>query len=185
MSESGFGDLPITVTSLPSFFHSCLADAIRNQHVTVSESSQWYLARMLSEFSRSERFFEYREDHWVLTPLATIYGSALAATSENERQLILRRLGDVALFVAGIFSGFFERYRRAVDADYYISMGSSAYSCVDDARLDPEMFAELAAQFAALVNVLAEISERAYGSQSGKAAMRRWNCAARVIGPAH
>lgn len=169
MSETGIGEQPITVTSLPSFFHSCLADALHNQQLSVSDSAHWYIAQMLSEFSRSERLFEFRDDHWMLTPLASLYGAAFAAKSENERQLILRRMGDIALFVAGIFSGFFERYRRAVDAEYYISMGSTAYSCVDDARLDPQMFAELADQFAGLVNVLAEISERAYSTQVRRA----------------
>jgi hypothetical protein len=77
----------------------------------------------------------------------------------------LKRLGDVALFISGLFSGSLNR--KVVDIDYYIAMGGTAYSCVHDLvgkRADGwgrrSLFADLADNFSDLVDVLGEVGDR-------------------------
>ena len=54
-----------------------------------------------------------------------MYSDALEEESGEARNQILRRLGDVALFISGVFSRSLKR--RVVDVDYYIAMGGGAY----------------------------------------------------------
>ena len=76
----------------------------------------------------------------------------------------MKRLGDFALFIGGLFSDSLNR--RMVDVDYYIGMGGAAYGSLHEAlQRDPdhlspcELFEELEAKFALLVDVFAEVSE--------------------------
>src|SRR2546430_13009986 len=50
---------------------------------------------------------------------------ALEATSVAGRELALRRLGDISLFMASLFARGFSR--RLADVDYHIVMGGRAY----------------------------------------------------------
>jgi hypothetical protein len=98
-----------------------------------------------------------------------LYALALEAQTRRERRLVLQRLGDVALFVAGLFSGMLAR--RAVDVDYYIAMGGSAYGYLRDMASGRErerslatVFEQLSTQFVLFVDVLAEVGEQAPGA---------------------
>lgn len=97
-------------------------------------------------------------------PLALLYADALDAETPEQRNRALRSLGDLALFISGIFTDSLAR--KLVDVDYYVGMGASAYISIHDSlqqRTDQfargELFGELARQFSTLVDVLAEISE--------------------------
>ena len=61
----------------------------------------------------------------------------------------MQRLGDVALFLSGVFAESFSR--RLVDVDYCIGMGASAYNYLSNhnnhAR-NAAVFRELAMKFA-------------------------------------
>ena len=61
-------------------------------------------------------------------------------------------------------SGFFLRQlpRRAVDVDYYVSMGEYAYGSLSrrDEDAFAEVFGELARKFVGFMDVLADVSER-------------------------
>ena len=84
-----------------------------------------------------------------------------------ERADALQRLGDVALFIAGLLSGSLNR--KLVDIDYYIAMGGSAYGQLSNTRANavsdgsPEVFEELSHKFSGFVDVLDEVAERAPG----------------------
>ena len=76
----------------------------------------------------------------------------------------MRRLGDLSLFVAGVFAGSLAR--KPVDVESDISYGGTAYaslcnSCPSSARAPgPGVFPELAEKFSLFVDVLGEASER-------------------------
>ena len=79
------------------------------------------------------------------------------------------RLGDVALFLSGVFAGRLSR--RLSDLDYCIAMGGRAYGYLSDgdeqstrARAQGGVFRELSAQFPEFVDVVAEAGERAPGA---------------------
>ncbi len=164
---------PIAASNLQSFFHDSLREAADNQGVEVAEATLWYLTNLLTSFSRSERLFDKTEEGRALTPLVALYALAVEATSEAERKRTLQRLGDVALFISGLYSGLFLRRRRLVDVDYYIAMGGSAYGYLSDnsgQRVQEQtlaaVFHQLSREFARLVDVLAEVGESAAGSDS-------------------
>lgn len=162
----------LTTPNLRTFFHESVKDALDNQKVSAEEATICYVVNLLTEFSRSERLFDYTNDGFMLRPLAELYAISLESTSELERKRVLQRLGDVALFVSGLFAGILSR--RLVDVDYYIAMGGSAYAYlyetseqrIRDQAFSP-IFRELSTQFARFVDVLNEVGENAPGASDG------------------
>lgn len=147
------------------FFQQSVTAALSNQRITVAGETIHYLVNLLDSFTRSEMLYDQTDDGVVLRPLAEFYAEAVEAPSADSRDAALRRLGDVALFVAGLFSESLNR--RIVDVDYYIAMGGNAYGYLSErsqraARhaVFAQVFAELAANFTALVDVLAEVGEQ-------------------------
>ena len=162
---------PIAASSLLSFFHESLKTAAGNQRVDIDEATLWYLTNLLTSFSRSECLFDRTEDGQSLTPLTALYALAAEAASESERKRALKRLGDVALFISGLYSGLFARPRRLLDVDYYIAMGGSAYGYLSEnssrgmrEQALAAVFHQLSREFVRMVDVLAEVGENSAGS---------------------
>ncbi len=156
----------IAQTDVRAYFHQELTEALEHQQVHASEETVFYVVNLLAHFSRAEHLFVDTGEGRALQPLAEIYAQALEAPSREVQTASLKRLGDVALLIAGIFSDSLNR--KLVDLDYYIAMGGSAYGHLADLIRDSlqgkalgDVFAELAAKFAPLVEVLGEVSERA------------------------
>jgi hypothetical protein len=156
----------ITSTSVGDFFHRALNSALLNQHIDATPHAVHYLVHLLSDFSRSDRLYEKTEHGYGLKPLALLYADAVHSTDPGERQYALRRLGDVALFIAGLFSHSLSG--KAVDVDYYVAMGGGAYAELSfagahgarGASLSP-VFKELSGKFAHFVDALAEVGKDA------------------------
>lgn len=148
--------------NLLNYFHQALREASRNQRLDGSDATLHYLSHLLADYAATDRLFDQDTEGRRLQPLALLYGQALEARSPRERQLLLRRLGDLALFIAGLFRGRLQR--RLTDLDYCIGMGGGAYGHLHQlARTDPGqqalrgVFGELAGGFSRWVGVLAEI----------------------------
>jgi hypothetical protein len=156
----------VTATNLAEFFRDALHGALADQRLTVDEQTEHYVVNMLTLFARAERLYEATPDGPRLKPLAQMLGDALEASSVAGRELALQRLGDISLFMAGLFARGFAR--RLVDVDYHIAMGGRAYDALarsheHSRRLEPaRVFAELAAKFQPLVDALGEIGDAAY-----------------------
>lgn len=155
-------------TSVKAFFYERVNTAAHNQKLQPTEDALYYLVNLLTSYTASKRFFDRTAEGLTLKPLAGLYAEAVAAESADERNQILQRLGDLALFISGVFADSLNR--KAVDVDYYIAMGGSAYSYLSDAgrhgcgerwRAHGEVFDELATNFVAFVDVLDEASESA------------------------
>ncbi|MEL7535810.1 MAG: hypothetical protein AAFZ58_11580 [Pseudomonadota bacterium] len=162
-TTNGSGEV-IPVANLRDYFRQSVEAAARHQGVELEPHAEHYVVNLLTLFSRSEQLFEDRGDYYGLAPLATMLASAMEADSAEERSLTLQRLGDVALFVAGCL--FDSLHEKAVDHQYYIRMGGSAYASLSDAMSTTTrtasmaaVFAELAAKFQPLVDVLHEVCE--------------------------
>ena len=120
---------------------------------------------MLTSFLHTEHLYERSEEGLGLKPLAFIYAEAVQGVSPDQRNRALQRLGDVALFIAGVFSESLSS--KLVDINYYIAMGENAYSFLSDnlgrstrrAGLQ-DVFSELAQKFKGFVDVLGEVSEQ-------------------------
>lgn len=153
------------VANLEDYFRDSLARATTARAVTTAEATQHYLVHVLVGFSRAENFFEYSRDGYELRPLALMLADALDAKPGMERNIQLRRLGDVALFVSGFFGESLAR--RAVDIDYYSRMGEAAYSTLLNSpasRRDEilaDVYGELAEKFLKFVDALADVAQEA------------------------
>ncbi|MFO1351793.1 MAG: hypothetical protein U1F68_14430 [Gammaproteobacteria bacterium] len=162
------GDANLIVsTSMQEIFLGLVNSAAANQRVEATEETLCYLVNLLSVFSRAKEFYESTPDGLMLKPLALLYAEALAARSIDDRNKSLKRLGDIALFVAGVFADSLNR--KLVDVDYYIAMGGNAYSYLSDASRGAlrwhafsNVFDELANNFTAFVDVLGEACEQAH-----------------------
>ena len=155
----------IVDTNPTEFFQGLVADAVSNQNVPATEETVYYLVNLLSSFMHSKALFSKTADGLKLQPLAEIYGEALAAPSNDVRNQALKRLGDLALFISGVFTDSLNR--KVVDVDYYIAMGGNAYSYLSDNskkafrwHVFSDVFEELATNFTAFVDVLGEVSEQ-------------------------
>lgn len=146
------------------FFQDSVQTAVVRQQVEVADDTVFYVVNMLTEFARSDVLYEDTPDGRMIKPLARFYSEAVEATSIQEANNALKRLGDVALFIAGLYAHSLQR--SAVDVDYYIAMGGNAYDCLADSvrrsfhgRTFGEIYQELAQKFARLVDVLAEVAD--------------------------
>ena len=127
----------------------------------------YYVVNLLTLFSRADALYENTPDGVMIRPLASFYEEAVEAATPEVRNAALRRLGDVALFVSGVFGDSLKG--RLVDVDYYISMGGSAYGSLSDGvrgslqgRALAGIFDELAAKFTDFVDVLGEVSDNTH-----------------------
>jgi hypothetical protein len=163
-------DAPSLVTegNLRAFFHDSITDAARCRRLDAGDATLHYLTHLLADYAKTERLFDHTQTGPRLRPLAMIYRDALDAPSVAERRLWLQRLGDLALFVAGWFSGRLSR--RLTDLDYCIAMGGNAYGYLHDTatgnprdRALRDVFGELAQGFDRFVDLLASITRQAAG----------------------
>jgi hypothetical protein len=162
----------IVSANVREYFHDQIDAALSKQAVKVDDTTAVYLVDLLAAYTHAQALFEETDDGLEIKPLAMHYADAVGAASAAQRSAALRRLGDIALFISGLFSGSLNR--KLVDIDYYIAMGESAYSYVHDlvaahaaGREKRVLFAELADNFSDLVDVLSEVGEHSnLGSNS-------------------
>lgn len=167
--------LPVTETSLSHFFTTRLQRCARDAEHQPQDDTLWYLGNLLDRFGRSDAVFSYEEGQLLVRPLAELYGDAREATSERERCLLLRQLGDLALFLGALFPERFSR--RGIRRNYVVGMGASAYDYLgDNARGNRHVFAELAAFFSQVLELVARSCDRteAFGAREVMNLYRRW-----------
>ena len=161
----------ITEGNLQAFFHQSITDAARSRRLPAGDATLHYLTHLLADYALADRLFDHTPAGRKLRPLAVLYSDALCAPSVTERRLWLQRLGDLALFIAGWFSGRLSR--RLTDIDYCIAMGGNAYGYLHETadgsprdRALGEIFGELAQGFDRFVDLLACITRRAGGQDA-------------------
>ncbi|MBV1790612.1 hypothetical protein KQ940_21330 [Marinobacterium sp. D7] len=157
-----------------------LAEYFREQLLEESsshpdEETRWYLGNLLERFSRNDALFSYQDGDLGIRPLALLYGDAQQCVHERERCLLLRQLGDQALFLGALFP---EHYaRKGIQRDYFIGMGGGAYDYLaGHARELRHVFAELADSFAQIIELVARICRRyrQYSASEIMALYQRW-----------
>jgi hypothetical protein len=159
------------VANLQEFFKNSVAEAMEKQGVAADDHTAYYVVNLLTLFARAEKLHDGRNDGPGPPPLALLLAEAVAAPDAQARNLVLQRVGDTALFVAGFFQDAFAR--KLVDVDYYIDMGCAAYGSLSASvrgtvrgRAFGGVFAELAEKFGEFVDVLAAIRDSARGADA-------------------
>jgi len=150
-----------TESSLKIYFHEALSRESQKNQLEVTEHTLWYLTNLLHTFSRSEKFFDYQPDRGTFTPLADYYQRAVEAESTHEKRLHLQRLGDVAIFISGMFSQALKK--RVVGMPYYMAMGETAYSTLAETAASTSreqtqaiIFSDLSQRFSTFVKILTD-----------------------------
>jgi len=150
-----------------SYFQESVTSAMVARRIEAEAETVSYLVGMLVGFTRAEDLFEDTSDGVRIRPLALFYADAVEARTHADKTRSLRRLGDVALFVAGIFSDSLNR--KVVDLDYYIAMGGNAYGHLSEhvsgslrGKVLSDVFAELAEKFHGFVEVLGEFADNTH-----------------------
>jgi len=158
------------VASLQEFFRDSVSHALRRQRVEVEDHTEYYVVNLLTLFSRSEALYETTPAGVGLKPLALMLADAAGSASPRERNVVLQRLGDVSLFIAGFFADSLAR--KPVDVDYYVHMGGSAYGSLCEGvrgtvrgEAFGSVFAELAGKFQNVVDVLNDVRDEARSKQ--------------------
>lgn len=161
-------DRVVQVQNLADYFRTSIDGVISRQGVDVDPHAAHYVVNLLTLFSRSEEFYEDHGESYGLRPLALMMADAADARSAQERNYVLQRIGDVALFISGFFADSLAH--KAVDVDYYIYMGGSAYGSLSEevrgtfrGNAFADIYRELAAKFQVLVDVLNEVRDEARG----------------------
>ncbi len=171
--ETDIGKQPLIVDmNVTEYFKESLNSALSHQKIKAEEDTVHYVVNLLAWFVRADNLFPAKQAGLVGQPLALTYADAVEAKTQEEREAALRRLGDVALVVAGLFASSFSR--KLVDIDYYIAMGGSAYGMLSEqssssvrSRTFRAIFGELSIKFQAFVDALAEVGDSTpLGSQT-------------------
>jgi hypothetical protein len=165
MREKGSHDRVVPVPNLLDYFRASIEVVISEQGVEVEPHATHYVVNLLTLFSRSEELYEDDGENFGLKPLALMLADAADAPSPAARTCALQRLGDVALFISGFFADSLATH--AVDLDYYIHMGGSAYGSLSEevrgtfrGKAFANTYGELSAKFQILVDVLNEMRDR-------------------------
>jgi len=165
MHDEGSHDRVVPVPNLLDYFRTSIDVVITEQGVEVEPHATHYVVNLLTLFSRSEELYDDDGDTFGLKPLALMLAEAADAPSAAQRNQSLQRVGDVALFISGFFADSLANH--AVDLDYYIHMGGSAYGSLSEevrgtfrGEVFADTYSELAAKFQVLVDVLNEVRDR-------------------------
>ncbi len=145
---------PTFERTLADYFRERLQELGADLNPTPQEDTLWYMGNMLARFGDRDQLFCYDEGDLGIRPLAMLYKDAQETSDHRERCLILRQLGDVALFVGALFP---ESYaRRGILKDYFVGMGGGAYGYLsENARQNRHVFSELASTFTRMLELVA------------------------------
>ncbi len=163
--RSSYGRV-MPVHNLRDYFRTSIDDAIAEQGVDMDPHATHYVVNMMTLFSRSDQFYQDDGETYGLKPLALMLADAADAPSTEQRSQTLQRIGDVALFISGFFVESLAN--KAVDIDYYMTMGKSAFGSLSEevrgtfrGNAFADVYRELATKFQILIDVLHEVRDSA------------------------
>jgi hypothetical protein len=147
-----------TDLTLSEFFKDEIDLAIKAQALDASEEVGFYLVNLLQAYTKAERVPDLDEPLALKLERATF-------SPQNIRIKAFRHLGDVSLYLAGLFSASLRS--RTIDVGYAIRMGSGAYAKVATLQRRryqigalAAMYLEMSEKFSELVEVLTQVRER-------------------------
>lgn len=150
----------VATVSVADFFEEFLEDAMTSRGLQASDGTKTYVVSLLADLAKPgspvERTLE--------KSLTLLLDEALHTAALADRFQKLRTLGDGVLYSSGFFADHFEA--RGVDTKYLIGIGRTAYESAgsllrtpgSEEEKGPDIFRELASQFGAFVEVIADIA---------------------------
>ncbi len=143
------------------YFHDRVLSATSELNLKIDEALSYYLVELLCEYISPPE--EEKSNSSFHMPLALILKKATEAPPSEQLKLY-KKLGDFSLYFSGFFQEFFNR--KTYDVEYYINIGSTAYSSLSAIMRDrwkdehfSEVYQKLSKRFPDLVDVVSEVSE--------------------------
>ena len=147
---------PSVEVSLADYFRAQLQEFGKKLAPPPQEDTIWYMGNLLARFGDSDQLFSYDQGEVSIRPLALLYRDAYESNDRRERCLILRQLGDMALFLGALFPETFAR--KGIRKDYFVGMGGGAYDYLsENAHHNRHIFYELAAKFTRMLELIARV----------------------------
>jgi hypothetical protein len=164
MTENHGVERLITGLGVREYFQDSVQTVLAQQRVKIADDTLVYLVNLLTGYLRAEALYDDTPDGRQIKPLVRLLAEALEAPSAQDTNRALQRLGDVALFISGLYATSLER--GLVNIDYYIAMGGNAYRSLAGmlrgtfrGQVFIAVYSELAEKFPQLVDVLAEVGD--------------------------
>lgn len=158
-------DSVIGETNLREFFQDSVSNAVQHQRQNITPETIFYLSNLLTDFTYTENVFDEHSEGNTLKPLVAIYSEAIEAATRQQQNACLKKLGDLSLFISGLFS--WSLNRSLVDVDYYVAMGGNAYGYLAqntrdsmNTRIFSDIFNELSDKFVIAIDILTEVGDR-------------------------
>lgn len=144
-------------------FSEAVKEACESRHVKTQPIIEIYLVQLLRFYLDSKNLHPNWADESQEKPLQTfaeMYLTAINAESPKNKEM-MRSVADRALYLTGFFGDSFQR--KIVDLDYYVDIGSAAYSNLHVwTREEPltDVYKTFSKRFSEFVDVLNYISEK-------------------------
>ncbi len=161
--------------TLADYFRERLAECSAQLNPSPHEDTLWYIGSLLARFGNSDQLFSYENGSLTLRPLALLYKDAHETQEKHARCLMLRQLGDLALFLGSLFP---ENYaRKGIRKDYFVGMGGGAYDYLaENAKSHRHIFSELSTTFARMLELVSQVcsKENYFDANDIIALYQRW-----------
>ncbi|MES2768460.1 MAG: hypothetical protein V4596_04875 [Bdellovibrionota bacterium] len=150
------------LVSTKDFFNDVVQEAIVARKMSTFPLAQNYLVSILENYIHTNNLFDTHSENGKKTR-DTLAETFLKAQNSNPTVKIelLKKLGDVSLYVSGFFADSLSR--KIVDVDYYVDMGEVAYATLaseikeDTSR---KVFKDFSSRFLEYVDLLTTISQK-------------------------
>jgi len=143
------------------FFAEMVDQGFSKTRIQTHPTAKTYLVQMLEHYLDARNLFDDHVSEVNGRKYDTLAEQFLIANqSPNaEKQGMLKKLGDKALYISGFFGDSLSR--KVVDIDYYANMGGAAYSSLADCVHEDtvaQVYRIFSKQFLDFVEVLSYIS---------------------------
>ncbi len=144
-------------------FTEVVKEACQQRQVKTQPQNEVYLVQLLKFYLDSKNLHQPLEQDTTEKPpdtFAEMYLQAMNSETTKKKEL-MRTVADRALYLTGFFADSFQR--KIVDIDYYVEIGSAAYSNLSSLTKEDTMskvFKNFSHRFQDYVEVLNYISEK-------------------------
>lgn len=143
------------------YFQELIDEAVEQRKLNSFPLLNTYLSELMVHFIKVDNLFEDepisgKKNH---PTLAELYFKAMNSTKE-ERQGLLKRLGDTSLYISGVFGDSLQR--KIIDIDYYADMGGAAFSTLSDEIEEDsykKLYSSISSKFIEVMEVLTVVSQ--------------------------
>lgn len=144
------------------YFRESLQEAMQERRVETYPFVESYLVDILGYYAVTEHLYDAENESGKKTR-ETLAEMMLKANSSSPRTRfeLLKKLGDSSLYISGFFGDSLQR--KVVDVDYYVDMGSTAYSSLAGVIYEDtyaQLYKEIARRFVDFVDVFTLMSRR-------------------------